>query len=251
MRPQGVLFDFGGVLVDGLPRDDGYAEVAEHVVELLNRHRSNGLDRVQIEGDIRAGMAAYEAWKYAQSRRAEPVEVTHRQFWEEFVAADWPRGARLAVAAHAVPLCNFLEDLVADRPARDGMLQIVERLAQAEVPLGLISNSLGAHCRRRLVAEHGFDRYFGVQIYSDEIGIRKPHPQFFHWGCDSIGVAPAHTWYVGDTLDRDILGARRAGIGRAILIDSSLTGAGPEVTAKPDDIVPTAEDLWALFETVL
>ena len=197
----------GGVLVDGLPREEGYREVAAQVFALLSRHRSNGLDQVQIESDIRAGMAAYDAWKYAQSRCAEPAEVSHQQFWSDFVAADWPRGARLTVTAHAVPLCNLLERAVADRPAREGMFEIVERLADARLPLGLISNSLGANCRRELLSSYGLDQFFGVQLYSDEVGIRnalwfawrrRPLGSALRWTAYMLRAAPAgRTWLRG------------------------------------------------------
>jgi N-acetyl-D-muramate 6-phosphate phosphatase len=246
-QPGAVLFDLGGVLFEGVPRETGFTEVSGEIFTLLGRHRSNGLDRAQIEADIRAGTAAYEAWKYAQSRMAEPAEIAHRVFWEDFVAADWPRGARLTVSAHAVPLCNLLEDSLNERPARLGMGRILERLAGAGIPAGIISNSLGAQSRRDLVRRHGFDDFLGVQIYSDEIGIRKPHPRFFSWACDCLGVPLEDTWYVGDTLDRDILGARRAGIGRAVLISSRLTGSGPQVDVKPDDAVEDAEGLEELL----
>jgi N-acetyl-D-muramate 6-phosphate phosphatase len=245
--PGAVLFDLGGVLFEGVPRERGFAELSNEIFTLLSRHRRNGLDRAQIEADIRSGTAAYEAWKFAQSRVAEPAEITHRTFWEDLVAADWPRGARLTVSAHAVPLCNLLEESLNERPARPGMAKILEGLAGAGIPAGVISNSIGAQSRRELLQRHGFDDFLGVQIYSDEIGIRKPHPGFFSWACECLGVPLEDTWYVGDTLDRDILGARRAGIGRAVLISSRLTGSGPQVDVKPDDTVEDAEGLEALL----
>jgi FMN phosphatase YigB (HAD superfamily) len=72
---------------------------------------------------------------------------------------------------------------------------------------------------------------FQVQVYSDELGARKPNPAMVTAATDALGVAPADTWFVGDTLWRDTLCARRAGVGCAILVRS-------------DRDRPVAEDGW-------
>src|SRR5213593_3925776 len=102
--PQAMLFDFGGVLVDVVSRPWGSREVAEEVTELLRRERCPvGIDRV--ERNVRAGWKAYSDWKSAEGRRAHPREMSHREFWEELVAADWPECARAIVAHDASRLC--------------------------------------------------------------------------------------------------------------------------------------------------
>ncbi len=65
--------------------------------------------------------------------------------------------------------------------------------------------------------EYGFEPLLGVQVYSDEVGMRKPHPGIFQVAAAGLGVDLAGCWYVGDMPDRDVLGGRRAGVGRVML----------------------------------
>lgn len=51
-----------------------------------------------------------------------------------------------------------------------------------------------------------------------EAGYPKPHPRLFEHALDRAGVNPVNAVFVGDSYERDILGARGAGI-RGILLD--------------------------------
>src|SRR5439155_9301369 len=96
-----MLLDFGGVLVDVVPRPGGIAETAAYVHALLEEEgmRDVPLERVAI--DLAAGWRAYGDWKNAQSRRARPREIDHREFWQDLVGAGWPAAARDAVGGRA------------------------------------------------------------------------------------------------------------------------------------------------------
>ena len=90
--PDAILLDFGGVLVDIVHRPGALREIALEVHALLRREHANSLDAGRVERDVRAGWDAYDRWKSAEGRRARPREMTHREFWEELVGADWPAG---------------------------------------------------------------------------------------------------------------------------------------------------------------
>jgi hypothetical protein len=49
------------------------------------------------------------------SRPHAPAELTHREFWRDFVAADWPAQARELVSIEATPLCKLMGELRQDR----------------------------------------------------------------------------------------------------------------------------------------
>ncbi|HEY2158898.1 MAG TPA: HAD family hydrolase [Isosphaeraceae bacterium] len=55
-------------------------------------------------------------------------------------------------------------------------------------------------------------------VISSEVGVRKPHPDFYRAACDRLGLPPGRVLCVGDDLENDVLGPRRAGL-RAILLD--------------------------------
>ena len=65
--------------------------------------------------------------------------------------------------------------------------------------------------------------YFADEIYSDEVGIRKPNPDMIHHGALAAGVKSSEVWYVGDNFDRDALCGYRAGVGGNIVMESNST----------------------------
>ncbi len=62
-------------------------------------------------------------------------------------------------------------------------------------------------------------------VISSEVGVRKPHPDFYRAACKRLGLPPVRVLCVGDDPENDVLGPRRAGL-RAILLDRK--GGRPE-----------------------
>lgn len=247
MRPNGVppravLLDFGGVLVDVVGRPWGLREVAGELRDLLRRDGC-ALPPDRIERDVRAGWKAYAEWKSAASRRSHPREISHREFWEELVAADWPERSRAVVARHASALAERIDLATKDRPARPDSSETLRALNDRGIRCAIVSNALSGAGSRGLVREYGFEPYLAAQIYSDEVGRRKPDPEIFWIAAREIGVEIRECWYVGDQIDRDILGGRRAGVGRVLLLPSPTTGAGPDAIAEPDAVIARPRDV--------
>jgi putative hydrolase of the HAD superfamily len=55
---------------------------------------------------------------------------------------------------------------------------------------------------------------------SSEVGLRKPHPDFYRSACKHMGLATEQVLCVGDDPENDVLGPRRAGL-RGVLLDRS------------------------------
>ena len=53
------------------------------------------------------------------------------------------------------------------------------------------------------------DGYFEFVISSADYGIRKPHGVIFLSAVSKLSLKPSEVWYVGDSLERDILGANQ------------------------------------------
>jgi putative hydrolase of the HAD superfamily len=58
----------------------------------------------------------------------------------------------------------------------------------------------------------GMGKYLSVQTFSDEIGLRKPHPEIFERTLAELGVEPSEALHVGDTLASDVAGAHGIGM---------------------------------------
>ncbi len=77
--------------------------------------------------------------------------------------------------------------------------------------LVLVTNGLG-ELQREKVAAVGLGRWFSRLAISGEIGSWKPDAGIFRRALDLAGVEAAEAVMVGDSLQRDVLGARQLGM---------------------------------------
>ena len=121
-----------------------------------------------------------------------------------------------------------------------------ERLRGAH-RLALVSNG-ASDLQREKLRGAGLEGYFDCVVVSGDIGIGKPDPAPFRRALTRLGVPPDAAAMVGDTLDRDVLGARRAGI-RALWLNRS--GAPPpdggDALARPDAWIGGLNQVAALL----
>jgi HAD superfamily hydrolase (TIGR01549 family) len=252
--PAALLLDFGGVVVT-TGRNPGWEmRLAMHIREQLD---AAGLDpnTPSVEGiarDIAAGCAADAHWKDAMSRPFAPRELTRKEFWSDFVAADWPTPARALVAADADDLCRRLGHLRSWRKLRNGISAVLDAAAAAKVPVGIVSNALSGQVHLDFLEEHHLADRFAVIVHSDAAGVRKPNPEMILIATRQLGIAPADAWYVGDNFDRDVLCGVRAGVGGNILMEAARTWDAPyELDVRADAIVAGPAELLALFQNAL
>jgi len=94
----------------------------------------------------------------------------------------------------------------------------------------------------------GLGPLFDVVVVSDTLGRdrRKPHPDPFLAALDALGVAPAAAAYVGDRPDKDVAGARAAGL-FAVRVRTGEYAGRPDDPA-PDLAVRTVADAVAALE---
>jgi len=76
-------------------------------------------------------------------------------------------------------------------------------------PMVLVSNFYGnINC---VLKEFGLDGLFDDIIESAVVGVRKPDPRIFSLGVEALGLKPEEVVVVGDSYDKDIVAAKRAG----------------------------------------
>jgi HAD superfamily hydrolase (TIGR01509 family) len=59
---------------------------------------------------------------------------------------------------------------------------------------------------------YGLAHLLGTIVTSTDVGARKPEPEIFLAACREIGVDPAATVFVGDSLESDVQGAANVGM---------------------------------------
>lgn len=224
--PQAILLDFGGVIFETSKYADGRDRLAALYARLLETIDAD-YSVARLRESIDAGLTALKSWKNASSRTLTPRELTHREVITEFMVSDLPAGPREFLGSHAQELVKQQNLLISGHHLRPGIRELIAECARSNIPLGIVSNAHSGASHRQILADHGLDQAFSVQIYSDEAGIRKPHPQMLTLAANALDVELSACWYVGDTQDRDVVAGRRAGVGAVILTRCHHTDTPP------------------------
>lgn len=244
--PAALLLDFGGVLADLAPGQPPPPIAPPALVAHLHELTGGAVPSDVIARDLATAHADYARWRDED----HPGELTHAQVWR-LVTAGWPAPAAEAVSREATPLSYRW----AWRPGwrqRPGIGDAVRAAAAAGIPLAVVSNALSGAAHRDFLAQAGLGPLFAAQIYSDEAGVRKPDPAMLRLAARALDVAPERCWFVGDSRQRDVVCARRAGVAFAVLMRSPRTAAeDPARWPGPDATVDDGHGLLALLTAAL
>jgi len=129
-------------------------------------------------------------------------------------------------------------------PGTNDMLQFVK---DNDFKIGLVSDvawGLPSYFPQRDMKFYHLDEYFDDLVFSTDVGLRKPNPKIFKIALSNLGERAECTYFVGNNLQADILGALNVGM-VAVLKESSFY-------AHDDEIVPDAKvSTWDQFEELL
>ena len=94
-----------------------------------------------------------------------------------------------------------------------GAVEILEKLKNAGLVIGLVSNSIFPEkFHLREMERFGLRKYFDFTIFSSSIGTRKPGKAIFERALAKANVTPSRAIFIGDRFDADITGAKKRGI---------------------------------------
>ena len=110
------------------------------------------------------------------------------------------------LTSYILPLTSHLyEATVAETSkSREVLLSL-----KKQYPMVLVSNFYGNIAA--LLKEFKLDGIFDTIIESAVVGVRKPDPQIFTLGVEALGMQPDEVVVVGDSMDKDIIPASKAG----------------------------------------
>jgi len=135
--------------------------------------------------------------------------------------------------------------------ANAGAEEVLEALSGRGLGLALICNTgrTPGSMLRIVLDRLSLSRYLSILTFSDEVRLRKPHPEIFLRTLAALGVSPAETAHVGDDVTTDVAGARGVGMWAIHLchpagVSSQSDGAEaiPSLCALPAVLFPQAED---------
>ena len=239
---RGVLFDLGGTLhTAGSPpgRDIWFAR------RLLERLEDYGI--TLNAGPEELARKLYEnSEAYKRRSEKELREFPAAEIWSGWYLRDWEisREKLEPIAEELSFLYDYERVKVMRRPY---IKETLDALRAQGMKLGLISNIISLSVAPHFLVEYGVREYMDCIVLSSATGIRKPSAEIFRVAEGELGLRPEELAYVGDTLSRDVLGARNAGWKLMIQIRSS-SGAkrdkGLEDSGlKPDYIIQELNEI--------
>jgi putative hydrolase of the HAD superfamily len=245
MNPiRAVVFDMGGTLEELYYDETIRREATRGLRELLlGLELDPGLSLPDLQAAVFSGLEAYQAW-----REQSDVELPPERVWTDYIFANHglPK-ERLAAAADDIAL--FYETHYYARSLRPEAPAVLEALRQQVFRLAIVSNTLSRQLVPSKLTDYGIAHYFDPVVTSAALGLRKPNARIFEEAARLMRLPPSACAYVGDTVSRDVIGARRARYGLVIQIKSFLTDKADRGTepVPPDAVV---EDLWQIIDLV-
>ena len=119
----------------------------------------------------------------------------------------------------ALEIASKLRSLPKGFSLFEDVLPVLEKLKQAGLKLGLLSNNEGDISG--LSKKLGLDGLMDVVINAEQVGRGKPYPEIFLEAMSRAGVKPNESVYIGDQYETDIRGSRDVGM-LPVLIDRDL-----------------------------
>jgi putative hydrolase of the HAD superfamily len=142
----------------------------------------------------------------------------------------------------------FYAVLLEDRKVVKGAVELLARLKERDLSIGLISDvawGLPSEFPMRDIHYYGMDAYFDDYVFSTDVGLRKPHPKIFKIALSNLGVDASEAMYVGNSIIQDIKGAKGVGM-KAVLKRSSFCPF--EEGVVPDHTVASLDEVDALVD---
>jgi len=158
------------------------------------------------------------------------VPVSEAQFREAYVHGERTLGrnpiiqpdftfrqtlaSKLRIELEFLGLPDYADAVVADlyaltRAETARSREVLLQLKAKGFPMVLVSNFYGNI--QTVLHEFALDGIFSRIIESAVVGVRKPDPRIFTLGVEALGLQPEEVVVVGDSIDKDIIPAGKAG----------------------------------------
>ena len=233
-----VLFDMGGTLRNNIPRDEASrVAILQPMLVLL------GLEMPAEEFSL---LLASRADAYEEWAANNLVELDEIGLWTQWMLPEYPAEK---IGKLALDLNRNWREAICIRSFFPETVGVITRLHQAGYRLGLVSNTTSSLDAPAALEKAGIDQYFDVIVLSCVLGKRKPGSEILLEAAGRLGMPPGQCAYVGDRLDWDVVAARRAGFGMAVLRrdpgKAFTSPLPPELT--PDYVIDTLQGLLPIF----
>lgn len=219
-RPQAILFDLDGTLVDSVP------DLTYSIDTMLQR-----LDRAP------AGETAVRQWVGNGAERLVKRALTGAMEAEPAPA--------LFERAYALFLQLYAGHVMVDSRLFPGVAEGLRRLAP-DFPLACITNKPGRFTAP-LLERLDIARFFGVVVSGDTLPSKKPDPAPLRYAAEFFKVPSRHALMVGDSRN-DVQAARAAGM-PVVCVPYGYNHGRDIREAHPDAVIDSLTQLDSLLDS--
>ena len=227
-----VLFDMGGTLEDIWNNQETQAKAMDALQKTLRAHGLEpGCSPEEFDRRVMAGLKEYKRWSEGLELEKKPEEIWPDYYLKEF---GFNREKLIPITEE---LANLWEVTYYHRELRGDVLETLEALKARGYHIGIISNNASLYNVFNMLEEYGIRGCMEDVTVSSVTGYRKPHPEIFRISLRQMQTTAENCVYVGDTISRDIIGAKQAGFGKAVQIVSALSAQKDAATAADAAVV--------------
>lgn len=113
---------------------------------------------------------------------------------------------------HAMKFYNVYWDTMLESMSLfDYVRPLLKELRDRNLKIGILTD-LTAHIQYRKISKLGIADQIGYLVTSEETGTDKPSEKMFMLMIEKMGSRPEETLMIGDSIERDIIGAKRVGM---------------------------------------
>ncbi len=246
MMLKAVFFDMGGTLdTFQFDREHRLANVYRIRECLLQAGIPVNITDEKLSDLISHGVSAYLHWNMVTNIELKPEEIWSKYFLKGL------KVSQEALAPIAEELAFQYETQLYIRKMRAEVPQVLEKIRGMGFIIGCISNTQSTRQVPFSLKEYGIINYFNPIVLSSIYGRRKPDPSIFYYAARLAGVPTSSCAYVGDKINRDILGARRSGFRLAVQIKHEFDNGEKDEGATPDAVIQNLAELIPILEQEL
>lgn len=172
-------------------------------------------------------------------------EAPEKMLWTRWLV---PECDKAHIEKNAVELTYCFRRAKGERVVVDGGIETVKTLVSRGYRVGVISDLVGTVEIDEWLDKDGLRPYFCTVQQSSVTMLRKPHPAIYFLALNEAGVRAEESVFVGDNLNRDIIGAKQSAFGGTVAVEYP-DAARLKLTKenKPDCVIHSFDELLSIF----
>lgn len=246
MKLQTMFFDIGGTLETySCTRELRIANtsvfrnsLAEHGIELR-------LSDEELYERIANGISAYRRWSIGSM-----IELSTTEIWSSYVFKDFQIDQKI-LAEISEQLSYLYEMNYYVREMRPEVPAVLVEIEKLGLRIGCISNTQSVTQVPLTLLRYGINDFFNPVVLSSVYGRRKPDPSIFYHAARLANSPTGACAYIGDKINRDVLGAKKAGFQLALQVRHDFDDGEFDGGAVPDAVISNLHELIPLLEAAL